>query len=200
MLAVLVQGGCPNAAKLASRQRRFEHVAGIDGAFGPAGAHNGVQFVDEQNDSSLAGGDFLEEGLEAVFKFAAVLGAGDHGAEVHRDELFVLQRFGHVAADDAPGQPLHDGGLAHAGLANQDGIVLGAPGQHLHNATDLLVAANDRIDLARAGESSQVAPIFFQGLEFVFRILVSNALVAAQLDERFKNSVPPEAIFLEDLL
>ena len=88
-----------------------------------------MQFVNEEKNASFAGRDFLEEGLEAVLKFAAIFRAGDHRAEVHRDELFVLERFRHVAADDAPGQAFDDGGLAGARFADEDGVVFGAAGQ-----------------------------------------------------------------------
>ena len=62
----------------------------------------------------------------------------------------VLQPFGHVAADDALGQALDDGRLADARLADQHRVVLGAPRQHLDDAADLLVAADDRVELALA--------------------------------------------------
>ena len=59
--------------------------------------------------------------------------------------------LGHVALDDAPGQALDDGGLADAGLADEHRVVLGAPRQHLDDAADLLVAADDRVELAVRG-------------------------------------------------
>ena len=59
-------------------------------------------------------------------------------------------------------QPLDDGRLADARLADQHGIVLGAARQHLDRAADLLVAADDRIELALRGGLGQVAGIFLQ--------------------------------------
>ena len=47
VLAVLVQRGCADGPQLAARQRRLEHVAGIDRAFGRARADERVQLVDE---------------------------------------------------------------------------------------------------------------------------------------------------------
>ena len=90
----------------------------------------------------------LTHGLEAVFEFAAELGAGDHGAEVDRDQLLVLELVGHVAADDALGQAFDDGGLADAGFADQHRVVLGAAAEHLHDAADFVVAADHRVELA----------------------------------------------------
>ena len=95
--------------------------------------------------------DLLEDGLEPLLELAAVLRAGDHRAEVEGDQPLVAQRLGHVALDDALGQALDDGGLADAGLADEHRVVLGAAGQHLHDAADLGVAADDRVELALAG-------------------------------------------------
>ena len=66
--------------------------------------------------------------------------------------------------DDALGQPLDDGGLAHARLADEHRIVLGAAGQHLHHAANLLVAADDRIELAVAREVGEVAGVALERL------------------------------------
>src|SRR4029079_19191652 len=59
--------------------------------------------------------------------------------------------------DDALGQPLDDGGLAHARLADQNGVVLGSSGEDLHAPLDLLLPADDRVELALAGGLREVA-------------------------------------------
>ena len=59
-------------------------------------------------------------------------------------------------------QPLGDRRLADAGLADQHRVVLGPPRQHLHRPPDLLVAADDRVDLALARRLGQVARILLQ--------------------------------------
>ena len=96
-------------------------------------------------------GDLLEHGLQAVLELAAVLRAGDQRADVERDHAAVAQRLGHVAGDDPLGEALDDRGLADAGLADQHGVVLGAPREHLDHAADLLVAADHRVELALLG-------------------------------------------------
>ena len=108
--------------------------------------------------------DLLEDGLEALLELAAVLGAGDERAQVERDDALVLERLGHVAAHDALGQALHDGGLADAGLADQDGVVLRPRGEDLDDPADLLVAADDRVELAGPRLGRQVAAVLLQGL------------------------------------
>ena len=54
VFAVLVQRGCADGPQLAARQRRLEHVAGVDGAFGRACADQRVELVDEQNNLAVA--------------------------------------------------------------------------------------------------------------------------------------------------
>ena len=48
------------------------------------------------------------------------------------------------------GEALDDRRLADARLADQHRVVLGAPAEHLDDAADLLVTADDRVDLAVA--------------------------------------------------
>ena len=62
--------------------------------------------------------------------------------------LDAAQRRRHVAGRDALGEALDDRGLADAGLAGEDRIVLPPPHQHVDDLADLLVAAEDRVHLA----------------------------------------------------
>ena len=106
--------------------------------------------------------DLGQHRLQPLLELAAILRAGDQRAHVERHQLLVLERFRHVAVDDAQRQALGDRGLADAGLADQHRIVLGAARQHLDGAADLLVAADHRVELAVARVGGQVARIFLQ--------------------------------------
>ena len=128
VLAVFIECGRANAAEFAAGELRLEHVGGIRRAFGRASAHDRVKLVNKENDPAFTGGDLLEKCFQAIFKFAAILGASDHRAEVHGDQFLVLKRFRHIAADNSPGQAFGDGGLADAGFADQNRIVFGASG------------------------------------------------------------------------
>ena len=152
VLAVLVERGGTDGLQLAAGEHRLEDAGGVDGALGGAGTDERVQLVDEQDDVA-AGADLLQHLLEALLEVAAVAGARHQRAEVERVELLALERLGHVAADDVGGEALDDGGLADAGLADEHRVVLGAARQHLHDALDLLLAPDDRVELlvARAG-------------------------------------------------
>ena len=178
VLAVLVERGGADAVQLAARQRGLQQVAGIHGALGLAGADDGVQLVDEQDDAAALGLHLGQHGLQPLLELAAVLGAGDQRAHVERQQLLVLEALGHVALDDALRQALGDGGLADAGLADQHGVVLGAPRQHLDGAADLLVAADDRVDLAFGGRGREVAGV---ALERVVGLLGRGAVGGAAL-------------------
>ena len=150
VLAVLVERGRADHAQLAAREHRLDHVAGVDRALGAARADDRVQLVDERDDLAVGVGDLLEDGLEPLLELAAVLRARDHRADVERDQPLVAQALGHVALDDAAGEPLDDRGLADAGLADEHRVVLRAARQHLDDAADLLVAPDDRVELALA--------------------------------------------------
>ena len=78
---------------------------------------------------AVALGDLAQDRLEALLELTAVLGPGDEGAHVEREDTPVLEPLGNIAADDPLGEPLHDGGLAHARLPDQDRVVLRAPGE-----------------------------------------------------------------------
>ena len=88
---IFVERRRSDGAELATGQLGFEQVRGIDRTFAGAGSDDRVELVDEEDDLSLALGDFLEKGLEAVFEFSAILGPGDHRSDVEHDEALVLE-------------------------------------------------------------------------------------------------------------
>ena len=180
VLAELVERGRADHAQLAAGEHRLDHVAGVHrGVAGGARADDGVQLVDEGDDLPLGVGDLLEHGLEPLLELTAVLGAGDHGAEVQRHQALALQALRDVAGHHALGEALDDRRLADAGLADQDRVVLGAPGQHLDDAADLGVAADDRVDLAVAGALGEVDGVLLQRLERALRVGGGDLAVAA---------------------
>ena len=96
--------------------------------------------------------------------------------------------FGHIAIDDAQRQAFGDRGLAHAGLADQHRIVLGAAAEHLDGAADFLVAPDHGIELAGPGQFGQVAGIFLQR---VIGILGRGAVGGAALAQFGDRRVQP---------
>ena len=111
----------------------------------------------------------------------------------------VLELIGHVAADDALGQAFDDGGLADAGFADEHGVVLGAAAEHLHDAADFVVAADDRVEFALAGGFGEIVGVALERLVFGLGILVGDALGAADGDERLEDGVMRGAGAVEQL-
>ena len=114
-----------------------------------------MQLVDEQ-DRVAGAAQLLDDLLEALLELAAVLGAGDERADVEGQDALVGERLRDVARDDALGEALGDGGLADARLADERRVVLGPARQDLDDPLDLLLAADDGIDLAGADGVRQV--------------------------------------------
>jgi hypothetical protein len=141
-----------------------------------------VQFVDEDDDLSRSLLDLLEHGLQPLLELAAVLGPGDHAAEVERDQLAVLQRLRNVSVHDALREPLDDRRLADAGLADEDRVVLRAAREHLDRPADLLVSPDDRVELALARVLGEVAAEALERLVGVLGGLARDRLRAQLLD------------------
>ena len=163
MCLVLVDGGGADDLEVAPGQGGLEDVGRVGGALGGAGADDGVELVDEQDDVAVLL-YFVDGGLDALLKVAPVLGAGYHAGEVQRHQTLALQGLGHLPGVDLQGQALGHGGLAHAGLADEHRVVLGPAGQNLHHPLDLLLPADDRVDLPLFGQLGQVAAELVQGL------------------------------------
>ena len=128
-----------------------------------AGADDGVQLVDEEDQLVRVRADLVEDLRQALLELAAVLAARDEGADVERDDAAVGEGGGHVAVDDPLGQALDDGRLADARVADEDGVVLAAPGEDLDGLLDLVGAADHRVDVARPRLGGEVAPVLVEG-------------------------------------
>ena len=180
-LAVLVQRSGAHAVQFATGQGRLEHVACVHGTLALAGANHGVQFVDEQNDLAFLLGQLVQQPFQALLELTAVLGTRNQRAHVQRQQAFAFQAVGHFAIDDALGQALGDGGLAHAGFADQHRIILGTALQHLDRTADFVVTANDRVQLAFFGTLGQVDGVLVQRLARLFGVGVIHRRATAQV-------------------
>jgi len=136
--------------------RRLEDVGRVQRALGRARTHQGVQLVDE-DDGVLVLHQLFHDGLEALLELAAVLGAGHDQGEIEAEDALVGQEAGHFAIGDALGQAFDNGRLAHAGLADEHRVVLGAAAEDLHHALQFAIAAHQGIELAVHGGLGEVA-------------------------------------------
>src|SRR3546814_6623810 len=89
------------------------------------------------------------------------------------------QHLGHVALDDLAREAFGDGGLADAGIAHIERVVLAAAAQDLDRAVDFGAAADQRIDLAALrllvevdGELVERGFLLALGLALVLRLFL----------------------------
>ena len=146
ILPVFLVGRRADAAQRALRQRRLQQVRRVHrAARGGAGADDGMNLVDEE-DRVLVLLDLLHHLLQALLEVAAIAGAGEQRAHVEREHGRSLEHLGDVGIDDLAREALGDRGLADAGIADQQRIVLLAAAQNLDRALHLRLAADQRID------------------------------------------------------
>ena len=112
-----------------------------------------------------------QHALQPLLEIAAEARAGQQRAHVERVDLRVLQRRRHLALVDLQRQPLGERRLADAGLADEDRVVLAPPAEHVRRARQLLLAADQRIDLALGGARHQIGGVERQ------RILLRTCLL-----------------------
>ena len=114
-----------------------------------------MQLVDEEH-VVVAAAQLFDDLLEPLLELAAVLGAGHQRADVEGQHSLLAERLRDVAAHDAMRESLRDRRLADARLADQRRVVLEPAGQNLDDPLDLLLPADDRIELADARELGEV--------------------------------------------
>ncbi len=198
VLAVFVQRGRAHALQLAARQGRLEHVAGVHSALCGAGADDGVQLVDKEDDLALGALDLLHDSLQTLFKLAAEAAAGNHRAQVERDDAAIEQIFGYVIGDDLLRQPFDNRRLAHAGLANENRVVLGAAAEYLDEAHDLPITADHRIELAFTGQLRQIAAVLIQRAVAALGLAVGDTLAATQVENSVHDPLAGDAKLLQN--
>ncbi len=154
MFAIFVEGGGADDLELAAAEGGLEDIGGVDAAAGGAGADKHMDFVYEEDGAAVD--NFFDNFFESFFELAAVHGTGDEAADIEHEDTFVEQGFGHIAVDDALGQPFNDSGLADAGLADEGGIVFVAAAEDLDDALDFHLAADDGVEATFFGGRGQV--------------------------------------------
>ena len=147
-----------------------------------------MHLVDEE-DGVVGVGRLLDDALQALLELTAVLGARHETGQVERPDILVHQVLGHIACRNLLRQPLDDGRLAHTGVAQDERVVLGAAGEDLHHAEDLLLAADYRVELAGARLLGQVGGIALEGRG----VLVALARRRRAREERQPRAGTPRA-------
>ena len=187
--------GRADAADLAAAERRLEDVRRVERAFGRPRAHQRVQLVDEHDDVRVVG-QLLHDRLEALFELTAVFRARDDERDVERENAFVGEEVRDVAVDDLLREPFDDGCLADTRLANQDRVVLGPAAEDLLHTLQLVVAADERVELVLQRRLGQVAAELGQQRRFLHA--GQRGLLVQQLDDVLANGVEAHPLFHED--
>ena len=171
MPTVFVDGRCADHLDLTTRQCRLQNVRGIHSTLRAAGADDGVDFVDEEDDVGIPA-HLVHDVFHPLLKFAAVLCARDHGGQIQCDDHLVAQRIRYHAVYDPLCQSLHNGGFANPWLADQTWVVLCPAREDLDYPLCFRISADDGIDLALLRHFAEISAIGGEGcrvLEIVFR-------------------------------
>ena len=162
MLAELLVGGGAHRAQLAALKRGLEQVRGIHCATrSRAGADHGVDLVDEEDRVGMLF-KLLHDRLQALFEIAAIAGACEQRAHVERVDRGFRQDLRRFAPHDLECETFRDRGLAHAGIAHQERVVLAAAAQHLNATLHLVLAPDQRVDIALLGFDVEVDAVLFE--------------------------------------
>ena len=151
-----------------------------------------MDLVDEHDRAGI-GLELLDHLLEALLEIAAIARAGEQRAHVEREHGGVLEHVGDFAVHDAAREAFGDRGLADAGIADEQRVVLLPAAQHLDGAVDLGVAADQRIDLALARLLVEVDAIGVERVALLLRLVAGlgvGILVGAAHRARFRHARP----------
>ena len=170
VLAVFLQGSGADDLNLSAAQGGLQQIGGVNGPLSGAGPHNGMEFINKENHVAYPA-HFGNQIPNALFKLAPVLGPGDDAGHIQGHKPFTPQNLRHLSQGQPLGQALHNGRLAHAGLANKGRVVLLLAAENLQDRFDFPFPANDRlhggslfhqIDTKLIDYSHKVAPASFK--------------------------------------
>mmetsp|Transcript_2589 Transcript_2589/g.6071 ORF Transcript_2589/g.6071 Transcript_2589/m.6071 type:complete len:323 (-) Transcript_2589:776-1744(-) len=145
VLPILVQGSGAYTPKQAPGERRLEQVCSVHAPFGSPCPDQQVELIDEENNLPVRVLHLLEHAFQPLLELALVLGAGNQGAHIQTENLALFQRLRYVASQNPLGQTLNYCSLTHSRLADETGVVLGPPRQHLHQPAYLLLSPDHRV-------------------------------------------------------
>src|SRR6478672_12272325 len=106
-----------------------------------------MQLIDEEN-HIFGATNLIHHSLDSLFELSTIFCPGHHEREIERDDAFIAQQFWHVASRGFLSQAFDDGGLSNTCFTDQHRVVFGASAKDLNYAFDLVLATDDRIQLA----------------------------------------------------
>ena len=148
VLAVLVEGRRADRVELAARQHRLEQVARVHRAFGGAGAHDGVELVDEEDDSPSASLISLRTALRRSSNSPRYLAPAISAPRSSETTCFSLSVSGTSPRTIRWARPSTIAVLPTPGSPIRTGLFLVRRDEDLDDPANLLVTADDRIERA----------------------------------------------------
>ena len=161
VLPVLVNRRGADNLHLSLGHKRLQYVRRVHCTFRVSRTDDRVKLVDEQDDISGVPG-FFECLLKPVFEFTSVFGTRDHTRDIERYQSLSLQDIRNGIRYDHLCKALGDRRFTDTGFADQDGVILGAAGQNLHDPVDFGLTADNRIEFALFGQHRQITRIFVE--------------------------------------
>ena len=195
VFAVFVEGSGADYLDFPAGEGRFENIGGIHAALAVAHTHQSVHFVDKQNHVARLF-NVGNQPLDPAFKLAAELGSRHQAGQVEHIQLLAAQPGRYVSVGNALGNSFRDSGLAHAGLADQAGVVFGSPVENLHHAVDFPFPADNGIHPACPGLCGQIFTKMIQIFKFARTALLGcragtpAALAACKILEKRQRHRP----------
>ena len=125
-----------------------------------------MDLIDEKD--RLGALQFVNDPLEPFFELSAVHGAGDQRTHIQLQHTLVQQLGRDVAVYDSLCQTFHDRCFPNARFADQRRVVLGAAGEDLDHALDLIFSSDDRIQFACGSLGCQVGRQLVHQRRFLF--------------------------------
>ena len=141
---------------LTSGQSWFENVGGIQGAFRRSRPHQGVEFINEDDEVGVLH-ELLDDGFESLFELSTVLGTGYDQRDIEGQQPLVTEHGGNIPIHNLLGQPFDDGRLSDTRLSNQDRIVLGPATQDLNDSFHFGLPPDQWIQGSRNCRIGQIA-------------------------------------------
>ncbi|OPX92647.1 MAG: hypothetical protein A4E58_03256 [Syntrophorhabdus sp. PtaB.Bin006] len=197
ILPVFVESRRSDTPKFSSRQRRFQHIRGVDCTLGTPCTNDGMEFIDKENNPTGRFIDFLKNGLQSVLKFTPVFRPCEHGPKVKGKDLFVLQCLRNIAGHDPLCKSFNYGGFSYAGFTDDDRVIFCPPGKNLHNPSDFLIPPYNGIKLSLPGFLGKIPAVLLEGLIFLLRCLIRYPLSPSYLLQNRINAVFRNAISIE---
>ena len=124
-----------------------------------------MQLIDENHDV-FGLHNLLHDCFHARLKLPTILCPGHQSPQIERHNASIKEQLWHFAVHNALRQALDNGRLAHAWLANEHRIVLGAAAENLDHPLDLVFAPDNWVQLTDLGEFREVAPKLVQCRSF----------------------------------